>query len=188
VRSEVEYTQQLCDTCAQELAMEFNEWFSNVSGGEPSAVGTEDSNMEGDVGRSEGIASPKVSPSAKGHVARSAHSSVSSVSRPSIYASSGGDLSSPPASGSKVQSPSIPRGAARRPPAAAAAAASRPAAEDASDPEAAAFYAAQQLLIDKTTNVAHRPGSAKKNRAVATSSFGATPKRDILGLPMGPLP
>lgn len=26
VRSEVEYTQQLCDTCAKELAMEFNEW------------------------------------------------------------------------------------------------------------------------------------------------------------------
>ncbi len=27
VKSEVEYTQQLCDQCAQELIMEFNEWY-----------------------------------------------------------------------------------------------------------------------------------------------------------------
>ena len=26
VRSEVEYTQQLCDTCAKELVQEFNDW------------------------------------------------------------------------------------------------------------------------------------------------------------------
>ncbi|GAX77459.1 hypothetical protein CEUSTIGMA_g4903.t1 [Chlamydomonas eustigma] len=163
VKSEIEYTQQLCDACAQELAMEFNQWYLRNYGGEFSHY----EGSEGDAALdSESLPSP------------SAKSTASGLSRHYPQEERGPPSSKPVQSFNTAPIASqgnSPSSAAKKPPNRKVLSSLLPspkADEDAGNPDAAAFYNAQQHIVLKAANAAHRPGSIKKTRVPA--SFGAT--------------
>jgi hypothetical protein len=188
VRSEVEYTQQLCDTCARELAEEFRAWAQGPAGagfrgaggaGGPELLDVGEGGWEhiaGQGGGGNGLPSPsghsvtsgltsvsRREPAVMGSVASSAATGQTQGSRPAATGGAGLLLPkvhrTPPRPGAVIKArPPIPFSPPR---------------DDGGDPEAAAYYSAQQQLIQKTgSNVQHRPGSIKKNRVPASFGYG----------------
>ena len=77
VKSEVEYTQQLCDTCAREILMEFNEWYGGKYGMDGGGEMALSAGLNAGDDDSEGA----LSPSAKSQAGSSIYSGHSSAMR-----------------------------------------------------------------------------------------------------------
>ncbi|GLC35984.1 hypothetical protein PLESTB_000526100 [Pleodorina starrii] len=186
VKSEVDYTQGLVDQCNKELLLEFAEWYENTYGRPP----------DGDGGGGDDGDSPRGPPAAATAATARPTAAATAGARyppppqqPMAAAGARTPAVAPPSpSGSAVSAASSRGGGA----ASAASSASgskprsggkvplsslvcQPSGEELASPQAMAYYSAQQMLLQKTTGVAHRPGSVKKTRPTAAFGGGARP-------------
>ncbi|PNW77229.1 hypothetical protein CHLRE_10g427750v5 [Chlamydomonas reinhardtii] len=176
VKSEVDYTQGLVDQCNKELLLEFAQWYESTYGRPPA-----------DDGGGGGGADEDRLPSPSGRSVAALSGGVSTPPRPGVLSTGPGGGATPPSrsgltppspSGSVMSTASAASGGrfggvggkpGARPPGGAGkvplSSLVAPSGEELSSPEAMAYYNAQQVLLQKTSGVAHRPGSVKKQRA-----------------------
>ncbi|KAG2446184.1 hypothetical protein HXX76_000777 [Chlamydomonas incerta] len=174
VKSEVDYTQGLVDQCNKELLLEFAEWYESTYGRPPADDG------------GGGVDEDRV-PSPSGRSVAALSGGISTPPRPGVLSTGPGGGATPPSrsgltppspSGSVMSTASAASGGrfgggagklGARPPGGAGkvplSSLVAPSGEELSSPEAMAYYNAQQVLLQKTSGVAHRPGSVKKQRA-----------------------
>lgn len=195
IKSEVDYTQQLVSTCTQETLEDFRKWFAQEYGVAPNAspatleLDGGEGGWEGGDGPLSPSAASTVSAGPAASVISAASSSVSGAaaaqrlrmgggpaSTGSAAATAAGHRSPAPAGVAPVRanpSPVKKTAAAPRP----KPVLPKPEPGELQDPEAAAFYAAQQKMLERTTGVAHRPGSCKK-RMGQDLGFSTTARAD----------
>ncbi|GIL72545.1 hypothetical protein Vretimale_4317 [Volvox reticuliferus] len=187
VKSEVDYTQGLVDQCNKELLLEFTEWYEATYGQPPADDGGDDDTSTGPPRGRSPLPAAALAP-------RTAASTGMRHPAPQPLAATAGavaggrvGLTPPSPSGSSVSAASShgggapsaglkPRSGNGKVPLSSLVA---PSGEELSSPQAMAYYNAQQMLLQKTTGVAHRPGSVKKTRPAA--AFGGSTRPGVAG-------
>ncbi|KAF5834060.1 kinesin motor domain-containing protein [Dunaliella salina] len=177
VRSESDYTQQLCDTCAQEIVEDFNAWYSVQHGGSdvngiPAAQsgrgqqGVDASAQMAVANNGAGLGSPghgkgtNTSMAQPAPVAATRTASTPSNTKAAVIPPTG-----PNRVGATLQK--AQQQLQRRPPVQQM---QQPGVDEMNEPGAVAFYAAQNASMGHAGVGGHRPGSIKK-RAGAPPPF-----------------
>ncbi|GIL43450.1 hypothetical protein Vafri_920 [Volvox africanus] len=192
VKSEVDYTQGLVEQCNKELLLEFAEWYEGTYGRPPADEGGDDDTSTWPPRGRSPLPAAALATTVPGTTATTATSMRHAAPRPLMAtagAVTGGRAGLPPPSpsGSSVSAASShgggapsaglkPRSGGGKVPLSSLVA---PSGEELSSPQAMAYYNAQQMLLQKTTGVAHRPGSVKKTRPAA--AFGGSTRPGVAG-------
>eukprot|EP00798_Chlamydomonas_sp_ICE-L_P031791 gene31791-6988_t len=177
VRSEVDYTQQLCEACTKELVMGFTKWYQAHYGVTLDEAGGGGLDGFGDEDDATACCSPTGSTassvfSQRNRTRMMAANNSSQLNSPLAKGSPSKPMARAGAPAHTATSSHLPAGVGN------ATQGAPPASEDASDSGAAAYYAAQQQTMARVNNnPAHRPGSIKKKQPAtgfSTTSRGLT--------------